>query len=203
MRHSLPVPLGERSYVAVALACLVLTGCGSSSKRSSSTPTTAVAPSTTAPAPVTTVAPTTAAPPTTATRTSKAVPAPTTAAVPPAGYMTAEEIAAKLVPLGCSAEPPAPDSTNIDVGAIKPKNELDCTIISEDVEIDEYLNAQQVAYNSNLAKGVGCSLAKQFGLKDLPYVVGYNWTVSPSTTATAQQIKTAIGGHSAVVTIHC
>ena len=112
--------------------------------------------------------------------------------------MTAQQLAAKLAPLGCKAMPPS--DTSEDIG-IKPKTELDCTINGEDVTIDEYLNAQQVAHNDGLAKGVGCAFAKSFGLTELNYVEDDNWTVSPDTTSTAQAIQRALGGK--LITLHC
>jgi hypothetical protein len=116
--------------------------------------------------------------------------------------MTAQELGAKLAPLGCTAKPSPPDTINLDVD-IKPVNSYECTINGEQVTSDEYLNAQQVQHNAGLAKSVGCSFAKQFGLSDLNYVIGYNWTVSPDTASTAQSIKNTIGGNAKVVTIHC
>jgi hypothetical protein len=100
--------------------------------------------------------------------------------------------------LGCAATA----STSQEIVGIKPVNSLDCTINGENVSIDEHLNAQQVQHNVDLAKGVGCSLAKQFGLNDIYYVQGYNWTVSPNTASTAQAIQMAIGAGK-VVHIHC
>jgi hypothetical protein len=117
--------------------------------------------------------------------------------------MTAEQVAAKLVPLGCQATPPAPSSGSISLGEIKPVTELECTISGEEVTIDEYMTAQQVAYNMGLAKGVGCTIAKQFGLTDLVWVEGANWTVSPKTTPTAEAIKNAINDGAKVVSVHC
>jgi hypothetical protein len=113
--------------------------------------------------------------------------------------MTAEEIGTKLAPLGCAAKPA--QTGGIDYGNIKPVNSLECTINGENIEIDEYLNAQQVAYEEDIAKGVGCSLAKQLGIRDIYYVRGYNWTVTPNTASTAQAIQKIIGGK--VVHIHC
>jgi hypothetical protein len=113
--------------------------------------------------------------------------------------MTAQEIGTKLAPLGCAATPAPPSTVNL--GGIKPVNSVECTINGEDISIDEYLNAQQVAYQADLAKGVGCSLAKQFGISDLYDVQGYNWTVTPKTASTAQAIQNTIGGK--VVHITC
>jgi hypothetical protein len=118
----------------------------------------------------------------------------------PSGHMTAQEIATKLIPLGCNATPASPSTIN--VGDIKPVTSLECTISGESVSIDEYVNAQQVAYNARLAKGIGCQFAKQFGMTEIVYVVGTNWTVTPSTAPTAEAIKKAIGAGT-IVTLHC
>jgi hypothetical protein len=114
--------------------------------------------------------------------------------------MTAQEIGAKLAPLGCAAKPASP--SNINFGDIKPVNSLECTINNEDTSIDEYLNAQQVAYEVKLAETAGCSLLKQFGISDSYYVQGYNWTVTPKTASTTQAIQKAIGAGK-VQHLHC
>ena len=119
------------------------------------------------------------------------------------GMLTAQQIGDKLRPLGCTAAPPAPSTGDINIGGIKPKAELDCTVNNESVTIDEYLNAQQVSYNMNLAKGIGCSFAKSFGLTDLAYDSADNWTVSPSTLATTQFIQHTLGGSAKTSVIHC
>jgi hypothetical protein len=113
--------------------------------------------------------------------------------------MTAQEIAGKLAPLGCNATPASPSQATY---GIKPVTSLECTISGESVTIDEYLNAQQVAYNANLAKGAGCAIAKGFGITDFVYVMGPNWTVTPQTAGTAQKIQQAIGAGK-IVSIHC
>jgi hypothetical protein len=115
--------------------------------------------------------------------------------------MTAEQVAAMLTPLGCAATPASPSTVNL--GGIKPVNSLDCTINGEDVGIDEYLTAEQLAYNMNLAKGVGCSIAKQFGVTVAYYVNGYNWSVTPKTAVTAGQIKNAIADDAKINSLHC
>jgi hypothetical protein len=115
--------------------------------------------------------------------------------------MTAQEIASKLVPLGCNATPAAPSTINL--GDIKPVTSLECTISGEHVGIDEYVNAQQVAYNMKLAQGVGCQIAKQFGVSgEAAYVLGTNWMVTPKTAPTADAIQKAIGAGT-IKTLHC
>jgi hypothetical protein len=116
--------------------------------------------------------------------------------------MTAQQIAAKMAPLGCSATPAPPSTVNL--GGIKAKTELECTINGEDVSIDEYLNAEQVSYNMKLAQTVGCSFAKQFGFTgNQEYVLGFNWIVTPKTASTAQSIKNAIGDGAKITVVHC
>jgi hypothetical protein len=88
-------------------------------------------------------------------------------------------------------------------GGIQPVGSLDCTINGEPTEIDEYRNSQQVASQEQLAAGMGCQIARQFGVKDGYYVVGENWTVTPKTNGTAQQIEQAIGNGAAIKAIHC
>jgi hypothetical protein len=81
---------------------------------------------------------------------------------------------------------------------------LDCTINGEDVSIMEYLNAQQVGYMVDLAKGAGYSIAKQLGFTgDQPYIVGYNWIVTAKTVSTIQQMKDAIGDSGKITVVHC
>ena len=116
--------------------------------------------------------------------------------------MTAEEIAAKLQPLGCAATPPT--SASIDNIGIKPKTELRCTISGENVGIDEYANAEQVSYTMNLAKTVGCSMAKSFGVTgDQDYVLGETTMVTAQTPGTSQAIKNAIGDDVKITVVHC
>jgi hypothetical protein len=114
--------------------------------------------------------------------------------------MTAEEIAGKLVPLGCNATPSSPSTINL--GDIKPVASLECMISGESVSIDEYANPQQVSYNMKLAKGIGCQIAKQFGVTEAVYVVGTNWLIQPKTRPTADAIQKAIGAGT-VITLKC
>jgi hypothetical protein len=81
--------------------------------------------------------------------------------------------------------------------------ELDCSINGEDVTISEYRNSEQVEHNMNLVSGIGCQIAKRFGIKDLHWVHGENWTVSPDTKSTAEAIKNTIGGDAKVKSEHC
>ena len=117
-------------------------------------------------------------------------------------HMTARQVANKLVRLGCHATPPDPSTVNIDVG-IKAKAELDCTIAGEDVTINEYRNAQQLAYSDMMAKGIGCVYLKAFGMTGAVFVEAENWSVTPSTAITAHAIQRALGHESKVITIHC
>jgi hypothetical protein len=56
---------------------------------------------------------------------------------------------------------------------------------------------------TQLSKGVGCAIAKQFGVTEAVYVEGTNWIVSPKTTPTADAIKNAIGNGARVVAFKC
>jgi hypothetical protein len=114
-----------------------------------------------------------------------------TTKAPPAGHMTAQEIATKLAPLGCNATPSAPSTMNL--GDIKPVTSLECTISGENVSIDEYVNAQQVSHNLQLARTTGCQIAKQFGVTEAFYVIGPNWLIQSKTVPTATSIRKAIG----------
>jgi hypothetical protein len=114
--------------------------------------------------------------------------------------MTAQEIASKLAPHGCVATPEPPST--VDIGEIKPAMSLECTINGEKIGIDEYLNAQQVADNTRLARGAGCAIAKAFGITDFIYVAGTNWTVTAQTTSTVQAIQKALGDGK-IISIHC
>ena len=115
---------------------------------------------------------------------------------------TAHQVADKLSSLGCSAKPPDTTDT-IDLGDIKPKASLECTINGEDIGIDEYATADQVKHNLNLAKGIGCEIAKEFGVSEAFYVLANNVMVTPDTRSTAEQVKNAIGGPATVHTLHC
>jgi hypothetical protein len=115
--------------------------------------------------------------------------------------MTAQRVAAKLVPLGCHATP-VTDSINI--AGIKPKVELSCTINGESVAIDQYRTAQQLAYNMNMAKVVGCQIAKGFGMVgNLNYIVAGNTTTTAKTADTTMQIRHRLGHGAKVTTVHC
>jgi hypothetical protein len=114
--------------------------------------------------------------------------------------MTAQEIAAKLAPLGCAATPSSASTGGI---GITPVTELSCMINGEDITIDEYRNAQQVSYTMTLSQGPGCAIAKQFGIKQGYYVQGYNWIVTPKTASTGQAIKNAIGDGAKLTVVNC
>lgn len=156
---------------AAIVICLTVAACGGSSSRSVTASTS-----------VTTAA------------------AVTTISAANAGYMTAQQVAARLAGLGCTATPATRNEAG---GGIQPVSSLDCTINGEPVMIDEYRNADQVASQIQLAKGPGCAIAKQFGVTSASYVVGVNWTVTPKTEITAKAIRDAIGGTAKVDTIHC
>ena len=171
----------RRWTVAVVMGLtLSFVACGSSKTSAGSATTGGSTPTTS----------TTALSPTTSTR--------------PAGYMTAQEIASKLAPLGCVATPSSPSARTFSLGEISPVAALDCTVSGEDVTISEYLNAQQVATNIQVARGQGCIIAKQSGVTNALLVVGTNWAVHwPKTTGTAQAIEKAIGDGAKIVSIHC
>jgi hypothetical protein len=116
-----------------------------------------------------------------------------------AASLNAVQIAARLAPLGCAAQP---DTTSVDIG-IKPQRSLECSISGEDVSIDEYASGQQVASMMGMARGIGCSIAKQFGITDVAYVVAGTVTVSPQTAGTAQRIQDAIGAGTKLEKVHC
>jgi hypothetical protein len=115
--------------------------------------------------------------------------------------MTAQQIADLLAPLGCEAKPQTDSNW---AGGITPKAELECTINGEHVNIAEYLNAEQVAATLNLAKSLGCVIAKGFGVTgDQDYVTGLNWLVDAQTASTSQAIKTAVGDGATIGVTHC
>jgi hypothetical protein len=116
--------------------------------------------------------------------------------------VTARGIAAKLVPLGCVGKPvPAADIN--EVGGIKPKVQLSCTINGESITIDQYRNAQQVAYNDRMLKGVGCTILKGFGITDVSFVTDGATTTQAATTRTAQQIHHRLGHGASIMSVHC
>ena len=112
--------------------------------------------------------------------------------------MTAQKLADKLAPLGCAA---TTEDTSTAMG-IKPAHALKCTISGEEVSIQEYRSAQQVEVNMNFAKGLGCAMAKGFGINEVHIVTADNWTVAPQTLNTAQAIQKAIGEGN-IENIHC
>ena len=166
---------------AIALAGLALTGCGGSSSTTTKTTVT------------TTPTNATSEPVTTATTTT-----------PSSGHMTAQQVADKLAPLGCSAKAATP-TTREEVGGITAVAELKCAVNGNDVEIQEYRNAQEVEHNLNLAKTLGCSINKQLGIKDVYFARGENWYVESkgNSEATANAIKNAVGGNTKVAAVHC
>jgi|GEM_PF-6557384 len=103
--------------------------------------------------------------------------------------MTATQIASKLSAIGCS---PTEDDTSTDIG-IKPVSSLSCTIDGENVTVEEYRSAAQVASQAALAKGFGCIMAKSFGVTSFSYVQGNNWTASAQTKGTVEKMQSAIG----------
>jgi hypothetical protein len=116
--------------------------------------------------------------------------------------MTAQRVAAKLIPLGCvSTLVPAANINQI--GGIKPKVELSCTVNGESVYIDQYRNAQQVAYNENLVKGMGCAILKGFGITNVSFVTDGVTTTSAQTPATTAQIRHSLGHRATVMAVHC
>lgn len=176
---NLTAPRGLAGLIAIALAVIALVGCGSSTSTTT----------------VTTTTPhnTTSQPATTGTTT--------TPSAPSSGHMTAQQVADKLAPLGCTA---TPASSTIDLGDIKPVTALQCKVNGEDVDIGEYRNAGEVDHNLKLAKDIGCSIAKEAGKSGrFDYVRGSNWLVSPDTNANAEAIKNAIGGDAKIHSLHC
>ncbi len=99
--------------------------------------------------------------------------------------MTARQVATHLTRLGCHATPGSANSGGV---GINPQVELDCTIYGENVMIDEYRNAEQVAYNMQFYKGMGCQMARAFGFTGAqPCVLGSDWIVTPQTAPTARR----------------
>jgi hypothetical protein len=127
------------------------------------------------------------------------------AAPPPAApTLTVGQVAGMLIPLGCHA---SPDTSTEIGGGITPKARQTCTINGENVSIDEYITAEQVAYNMKLAKTVGCSIAKQMGFTgDQQYILASNVMMTADTPGTAQKIRNtvnAVGGNAKITTVHC
>ncbi len=106
-------------------------------------------------------------------------------------HFTAKQVAARLLRLGCHATPQSP---TMDMGFISPRAELDCSVNGEDVTIDQYANAEQVAVNLGMFHGIGCDYAKAFGITTVAWVQEANVTVSPQTVGTARQLQHALGG---------
>ncbi len=102
-------------------------------------------------------------------------------------HLTAAQVAAKLTRLGCNAAPPA------DPGDPNAVAELSCTIRGEDVTIDEYASASDLATAVGLAKSQGCPLLVQNGTKQFILVEGDNWGASAVSEATARAMAIAIG----------
>jgi hypothetical protein len=114
--------------------------------------------------------------------------------------MTAQKVAAKLVPLGCTA---TPDTSTATFG-IKAKVELSCTINGENVSIDQYRNAAQIASNLTMVRSAfGCSMLKSFGITDPSYITDGVTTTSAQTPATTAQIRHSLGHGATVTTVHC
>lgn len=72
--------------------------------------------------------------------------------------------------------------------------EVTCKVGTEDTTIDLYPDHGAVTNAEGLAKGVGCSFAKGFGIRTFVIVVGDNWTISPRSETTARKIQPATGG---------
>jgi hypothetical protein len=116
--------------------------------------------------------------------------------------MTARQVAAKLVRLGCKAASP---TDGWYVGSIKPKTELVCTVNGEDVTIDEFRNAGERSYNNMLAKRVGCVDFMPFGITGAIFIEADDLYVSSTTVTTAHLLQHAIGNGNGngTFTIHC
>jgi len=112
-------------------------------------------------------------------------------------YMTAAHVASKLSAIGCS--PTKDTSTGM---GIKPVSSLTCTIDGENVTVQEYRSAEQVASQAALAKGFGCTMAKSFGVTSFSYVQGNNWIASAQTKGTVEKMQSAIGAGDAT-SFHC
>jgi hypothetical protein len=114
--------------------------------------------------------------------------------------ITAQQIAAKLVPLGCTA---TPDTSTATFG-IKAKVELSCTINGENVSIDQYRNAAQIASNLTMVRSAfGCSMLKSFGLGSPSFVTDGLTTTAAQTQSTTAQIRHLLGHGATVTTVHC
>ena len=122
-----------------------------------------------------------------------------TAATASASTVTAKQVAARLVPLGCHAAPSDGSST---IG-IAPRVELYCSLNGEDVYVDQYRSQQQVTYNAGLMRSAGCSMLKAFGVSTAWWVQAGNVTVSAQTGPTTREIKRAIGRGAALETVRC
>lgn len=69
-----------------------------------------------------------------------------------------------------------------------------CTVDGEDTKIEIYKDAGAQKNQTNLAAGLGCQIAKNFGISEYDYVQRNLWDVSPKTQTTAKKIAAAIGG---------
>jgi hypothetical protein len=160
--------------LAAVAVVAVVAGCSSSAPRSS--PTTATAPAggadtTDAPVPV---------------DPSKT-----------AGYLTADQVATLLAPLGCAAAPSRAASPFLLVGAV---SERFCTIHGERVAIDEFADASKLAAERAAESKEGCA-SLEVG-SDIVAAQGLNWSATTETEATAVAITKAIRG-SKVFVHHC
>jgi len=120
------------------------------------------------------------------------------------GRVTAQQIAERLAPLGCSAIPlPSPYAISIP-GLGTPIAQYGCAIAGESVQIDEWRSADDLA-KAERSVGAGgplCVLAKILGVTRNVFVEGENWTAAPETEATANKIKAVLPG-SKVATYNC
>jgi hypothetical protein len=114
--------------------------------------------------------------------------------------MTAQQVASRLESIGCQATANTA-VTSIQLG-ITPVAELNCAVNGEQVTIDQYRDAQQLAAVNALVKGFACLFAKRMGVTSFSSVQGANWTAYTMTESTVKGMHAALRAGK-IVTVKC